>query len=317
MSIDTAASPAAMDFGIHLPHLGRNTGRDSLIDFAQSVEAAGFASGWVSDHVCWPAEIASKYPYTDDGSFAPAPDMGWLDPIGTQLFVAAVTTRLRLGFTVLILPYRQPVATAKQLATLDVLSGGRLILGCGIGWMAEEAAILGMPWDHRGARTNEQLELFECLFTQPAPRYEGHFYALPEVGFEPKPLQSPVPVWVGGNTDAAYRRAARYGSGLHAAFEPIDVVAHAWQQVRAHARALDKDPDAMTLSLRVYLDTLGSMEPAKSVYGSPAQMQDQVAAWRDIGVRHLVLDPVARGGIAGRRDAALAFAETVMPAFRS
>jgi len=306
-----------MQFGIHLPHLGRNTGREPLIDFAQAVEAAGYASGWVSDHVCWPAEIASRYPYSDDGSFAPAPDMGWLDPIGTQLFVAGVTRTLRLGFTVLILPYRQPVVTAKQLATLDVLSGGRLILGCGIGWMAEEAAILGMPWDHRGARTNEQLELFERLFTQSAPRFDGRFYQLPEVGFEPKPVQSPVPVWIGGNTDAAYRRAARYGSGLHAAFEPLDVVADAWQQVLQHTRALGRDPSAMTLSLRVYLDTVGSMDPAKSIHGSTAQMQDQVARWRDIGVSHLVLDPVAPGGIRGRRDAALAFAEAVMPTFAS
>lgn len=304
-----------MDFGIHLPHLGRNTGREPLIDFAQAVEGAGYASGWVSDHVCWPAEIASRYPYSEDGSFAPTPDMGWLDPIGTQLFVAGVTTTLKLGFTVLVLPYRQPVVTAKQLATLDVLSGGRLILGCGVGWMAEEAAILGMPWDHRGARTNEQLELFECLFTESTPHFDGRFYQLPEVGFEPKPIQSPVPVWVGGNTDAAYRRAARYGSGLHAAFEPLEVVAEAWQQVQRHTEELGRDPGTMTLSLRVYLDTVGSMDPAKSIHGSPAQMQDQVGRWREIGVSHLVLDPVAPGGIAGRRDAAVAFAEAVMPSF--
>jgi probable F420-dependent oxidoreductase len=306
-----------MEFGIHLPHLGRNTGREPLMDFAQAVEAGGFASGWVSDHVCWPAEIASSYPYSDDGSFAPAPDMGWLDPIGTQLFVAGVTTTLRLGFTVLVLPYRQPVVTAKQLATLDVLSGGRLILGCGVGWMAEEAAILGMPWDHRGARTNEQLELFERLFTEPTPRFDGRFYRLPEVGFEPKPVQSPVPVWIGGNTDAAYRRAARYGSGLHAAFEPLAVVADAWQRVLGYTEELGRDPATMTLSLRVYLDTVGSMEPAKSIHGSAAEMQDQVARWKEIGVSHLVLDPVAPGGIAGRRDAALAFAETVLPVFAS
>jgi len=306
-----------MEFGVHLPQLGRNVGREPLIDFAQAIEGAGYASGWVSDHVCWPAEIASRYPYTDDGSFAPAPDMGWLDPIGTQLFVAGVTSKLRLGFTVLILPYRQPVVTAKQLATLDVLSGGRLILGCGIGWMAEEAAILGMPWDHRGARTNEQLELFEALFTQSTPRFDGAFYQLPEVGFEPKPIQSPVPIWVGGNTDAAYRRAARFGSGLHAAFEPKAVVADAWRQVLAHTEAMGRDPAGMTLSIRLYLDTLDAMEPAKSIAGSADEMQAQVAAWQAIGVSHLVLDPVARGGIQGRRDAVLAFAESVMPSFRS
>ncbi len=306
-----------MEFGVHLPHLGRNVAREPLIDFAQAIERAGYASGWVSDHVCWPAAIESKYPYSDDGSFAPAPDMGWLDPIGTQLFVAAITTKLRLGFTVLILPYRQPVVTAKQLATLDVLSDGRLILGCGIGWMAEEAAILGMPWDRRGARTNEQLELFERLFVDAKPHFDGEFYSLPEVGFEPKPIQSRIPIWVGGNTDAAYRRAARYGSGLHAAFEPLDVVADAWQRVLRHTEALGRDPAEMTLSLRVYLDTLGSMDPAKSIAGSVTEMQDQVGKCAEIGVGHLVLDPVARGGITGRRDAVLEFAQTVMPSFRS
>lgn len=303
-----------MAFGVHLPHLGRQVGRDSLITFAQAVERAGYHSAWVSDHVAWPAKIESKYPYTADGSFAPPPDMGWLDPIGTQLFVAGVTETLRLGFTVLILPYRQPVVTAKQLATLDVLSNGRLILGCGVGWMAEEAAILGMPWDHRGERTNEQLDLFARLFTEPNPDFNGKYYRIPAIGFEPKPIQKPVPVWVGGNTEAAWRRAARYGTGFHAAFEPEAEVRHGWQQVLEHTRTAGRDPAAMTLSLRVYLDTQGTMEPAKSLFGSRQQMIDQVAAWRAIGVSHLILDPVARGGVSGRLDALLAFARDVMPA---
>lgn len=306
-------SSARLEFGVHLPHLGRNVGRDSLIWFAQAVERAGYASGWVSDHVAWPAEIESKYPYSDDGSFAPPPDMGWLDPIGTQLFVAGVTERLRLGFTVLILPYRLPVVTAKQLATLDVLSNGRLILGCGVGWMAEEAAILGMPWDRRGERTDEQLDLFTRLFTERVPSFDGRHYTIPPIGFEPKPLQNPVPVWVGGNTEAAWRRAGTRGHGFHAAFEPIDHVAHGWQQVLAHAEKADRDTTGMTLSIRLYLDTMGTMEPAKSIQGSRDQMLETITAWRGIGATHIVLDPVARGGVPGRLDALLAFAQDVMP----
>ncbi|MBM4204379.1 MAG: LLM class F420-dependent oxidoreductase [Gammaproteobacteria bacterium] len=306
-----------LEFGVHLPHLGRQVDRDSLINFAQQAEVAGYASGWVSDHVAWPAKIDSKYPYTADGSFAPPPDMGWLDPIGTQLFVAGVTTKLRLGFTVLILPYRQPVPTAKQLATLDVLSNGRLILGCGVGWMAEEAAILGMPWDHRGERTNEQLDLFTRLFSESNPSFTGKYYQIPPIGFEPKPVQTPVPVWVGGNTEAAYRRAGTYGQGFHAAFEPADAVDHGWQRVLAHTRAAGRDPLAMTLSLRVYLDTQGTMEKSKSIFGSRDQMLEQIAIWRAIGVSHLILDPVARGGVPGRLDALLAFARDVMPAVPS
>lgn len=296
-----------MDWGVHLPQLGREVGRDALIAFAQELDRLGVHSGWVSDHVCWPAEIESKYPYTDDGSFAPRPNMGWLDPIGTQLFVAACTERLKLGFTVLILPYRHPVVTAKQLATLDVLSNGRLILGCGVGWMAEEAEILGMPWDRRGARSDEQLELFRILFSDAKPSFDGRFYQIPQVGFEPKPVQSPVPVWVGGSSPAAFRRAARYGTGFHAAFQDLEVVADEWRGVQDAATAIGRDPSELTLSLRMYLDPEGVMKESHAITGTHQQMRDRIGELREVGVQHVLLDPVARGGIEGRLDAVREF----------
>lgn len=301
-----------IQWGAHLPHMGRNIHADVLVQFAKRLEALGCHSAWVSDHVCWPASIESKYPYTDDGSFAPSPDMGWLDPIGTQLFVAAATEKIRLGFTVLILPYRQPVVTAKQLATLDVLSKGRLILGVGVGWMAEEAAILGMPWDQRGRRANEQLEVFQTLFTDSEPEYQGEFYDIPKVGFEPKPVQDPVPVWVGGASDAAFRRAARYGTGFHAAFQPVDTVVDEFAKVCGYAEELGRDPQALTLSLRVFLDPASAMESAKSIAGSKQQMQDTVGRLQSAGVQHILLDPVAKGGVPGRLDAISDFMENVV-----
>ena len=160
-----------MDWGIHLPHLGRQATRQHLIEFAQAAESAGYHSGWVSDHIAWPSEIASKYPYTDDGSFAPPPDMPWLDPIGTMFFVAGCTERLKLGTTVLILGYRPPMLTAKAIASLDAVAEGRVILGVGVGWMREEFELLGMPYDHRGKRADEQLALFAELFSQPTPSF--------------------------------------------------------------------------------------------------------------------------------------------------
>lgn len=300
-----------IDWGVHLPHLGRSVSRESLIQFAQTVEAAGVHSGWVSDHVCWPSEIESKYPYTDDGSFAPSPDMAWLDPLGTLQFVAAVTETLRLGTTVLILPYRQPVVTAKQLATLDVLSNGRVILGAGIGWMAEEAAILGMPWDNRGKRSDEQLALFSTLFNDAEPEFKGDFYTLPKVGFEPKPIQSPFPVWIGGASEAAFRRVARWGTGFHAAFQPLSTVTEEFAKVCAYTEAEGRDPAEITLSLRVYLDPAGAMEQDKSIMGSTQQMQDRVGEIAEAGVQHVLLDPVARGGIPGRLDAISEFMQAV------
>lgn len=296
-----------MQIGIHAAQLGRHVDAASVRDFATACEAAGVHSLWVSDHVCWPADIASKYPYTDDGSFPASHDMGWLDPLGTLLFVAGCTSRIRLGTTVLILPYRLPVITAKQLATLDVVSGGRLILGVGVGWMAEEAEVLGMPWDQRGRRADEQLEIFRRLFTEPQPSFDGEFYRFPAVGFEPKPVQQPLPVWVGGATPAAFRRVARYGHGFQAAFQPLDVVREEWAQVRAACEAAGRDPDEITLSLRLYLDPDGVMEPEKSVAGSPAAMVERLAELAAAGIGHVVLDPVARGGLAGRLAAVQAF----------
>jgi probable F420-dependent oxidoreductase len=296
-----------MQFGVHAPHLGRQLDADTLKSFARECESLGVHSLWVSDHICWPADIASKYPYTHDGSFPAAPDMGWLDPLGTLTFLAGCTSRIRLGTTVLILPYRPPVATAKQLATLDVVSNGRLILGVGVGWMAEEAAVLGMPWDHRGKRSDEQLEIFERLFNDEAPSFRGEFYQFRKVGFEPKPIQRPIPVWVGGSTPAAFQRVARFGQGFHAAFQPLDVVAKEWRSVRAACAARNRNPDELTLSLRLYLDPAGQMEPAKSIAGTAGEMRERLAALEAVGVGHVVLDPVARGGVQGRLDAVRAF----------
>ena len=301
----------AMDWGVHLPHLGRGVGRATLTQFAQTLEQWGVHSAWVSDHVCWPAEIESKYPYAEDGSFALAPDVAWLDPIGTLTFIAGVTEKIRLGTSVLILPYRQPVTTAKQLATLDVLSEGRLILGAGVGWMEEEAKILGMPWDRRGRRTDEQLALFHSLFTAEEPAFQGEFYQIPRVGFEPKPVQSPLPIWIGGASDAAFKRAAHYGTGFHAAFQPLATVVEEFAAVKRYAEAAGRDPEALTLSLRVFLDSAGVMDPEKSIGGSVAEMQARIAELETAGVNHILLDPVARGGIEGRLNAVNDFIQNV------
>jgi probable F420-dependent oxidoreductase len=296
-----------MQIGIHAPHLGREVNATTIQSFARECDDLGVHSLWVSDHICWPADIHSKYPYTHDGSFPAAPDMGWLDPIGTLLFIAGCTTRVRLGTSVLILPYRPPVATAKQLATLDVVSNGRLILGVGVGWMAEEAAVLGMPWDHRGKRADEQLQIFEALFTEEVPSFAGEFYQFAEVGFEPKPIQKPLPVWVGGSTDVAFRRTARFGHGFHAAFQPLNVVQREWRAVQAACEDIDRDPSQLTLSLRLYLDPESRMEPEKSVAGSAEQMRQRMSELAEAGMHHVLLDPVARGGVGGRLDAVRGF----------
>ena len=302
-----------MDFGVHLPQLGRGADASTLTRFARELDRLGVHSGWVSDHVCWPASFDSKYPYSADGSFPAPNDMAWLDPVSTLVFVAACTEHLKLGTTVLILPYRMPVVTAKQLASLDVLSNGRLILGAGVGWMAEEAAVLGMPWDQRGKRSDEQLEVFRSLFEDDEAEFHGDFYQFDKVKFEPKPVQRPVPIWVGGATQAAFERTARFGHAFHAAFQPVPTVVDEWQAVRAACERRGRDPGELTLSLRAYLDPGAAMNPAVSVAGGTAAMVDMLGTMRDAGITHVSLDPVAPGGVEGRLDVVKQFMEDVAP----
>lgn len=296
-----------MDFGVHLPQLGHSADRSNLIEWAEEADRLNLHSCWVSDHVAWPREINSSYPYTEDGSFPGGFDMPWLDPLGTLMFVAARTERVKLGTTVLILGYRPPVLTAKWMATLHVLSQGRAIFGVGVGWMAEEFDVLGMPFDHRGARADEQLEIFDTLFADDLPSYDGTYYRFPEIGFSPKPPGNRIPIWVGGSSQAAFRRTAKHGDGFHAAFEPVERVAEEWRHIDAACDAVGRDRSEIELSVRMYLDPAGVMESAKSLQGSPDQMADTVGRWRDIGVTHIGLDVVARGGASGRLDALRAF----------
>lgn len=301
-----------MDIGVHLPQLGRGATRSALKEFCVEAERLGVHSGWVSDHIAWPADISSKYPYSDDGSF-PAPNsMAWLEPIGTLLFVAAVTEKMMLGQTVLILGYRPPVQTAKLIATLDVLSEGRAILGAGIGWMREEFEVLGMPYDHRGKRADEQLEIFQSLFSDESPSYDGEYYSFPEIKFEPKPVQDRVPVWIGGASEAAFRRTARFGDCFHAAFEPLDRVADEWKRVLELTAEAGRDSTAMQLSVRLYLDPASNMKPALSIAGSPEQMIDTMGSWRGIGVDHVLVDITAPGGPSARLEAMQTFMTDVV-----
>ena len=300
-----------MEYGLHLPHLGHSASKSTLIEWATEAERLGFHSGWVSDHVAWPKNIESKYPYSEDGSFPGGFDMPWLDPISTMMFVAAITNKLRLGSTVLILGYRPAVLTAKMIATLDVLSEGRTILGVGVGWMKEEFDVLGMPYDNRGARADEYLEIFEVLFNEQTPSFDGRFHQFPEIGFSPKPIQTKIPVWVGGNSQAAFERTVRYGEAFHAAFQPIETVEHEWAQIGEVCDTNGRDRSEIELSIRLHLDPAGRMPSEKSIQGSPEQMADTVGRWADIGVDHILLDVVAPGGAAGRLDAVRAFMSEV------
>ena len=282
-----------MRFGVHLPHFGPFVSREGLRAFAQRADALGFDSVWASDHIAWPETVTSRYPYTESGEWPSRdPYTPRLEAIGTLLFVAGCTEHVRLGTTVLVLGYRPPVQTAKLWSTLDTVSGGRAILGVGVGWMQEEFEVLGMPSDHRGARADEQIEIFETLFRDRSPTYEGRYYRFPPLGFEPKPPQGRIPIWVGGDSAPALRRAGRYGDALHAAHASPEELASQWTDVRRHAAEAGRDPGAMELSVRLGLDYGSRSERPYALSGGVDAMLAQVDAYARIGTTHMLLDIV-------------------------
>lgn len=182
---------------------------------ARTVEQCGFHSVWAGEHVVFLKKFASKYPYAVGGKPPiPSTKIPILDPLAALTFAAAHTKTLRLGTGVYLVPERNPVVTAKQVASLDVLSDGRFDFGVGIGWLAEEFAAVGVPWERRAARTLEYLEAMKLLWTQEEPEFQGEFCDFPEAHLYPKPAQKPYPpILFGGNSTPALRRVAEAGDG--------------------------------------------------------------------------------------------------------
>lgn len=202
-----------MDIGVVLmPSL--TCSRDDLRTAGAAVERLGYHSAWVTEHVVVPVEIGSRYPYSADGRPAFAPDTPWSEAMVALGFLAAVTDRIRLGTAVVPMTTRDPVSMAKQAATVDTLSGGRLELGLGAGWMIEEAEVLGHPHDHRGARLDEAIDLMRRAWTEPTFSHRGRFWHLPEVGVHPHPPQGAgLPIWIGGTSPAAVRTSRERAVG--------------------------------------------------------------------------------------------------------
>ena len=206
-----------MKFGTILPHIGPLAAGpdalDSLLSVAQKTEALGFDSLWVGDHVVIPTSIKPRYPYNDTGEFPLPAEAALLEPLTVLGFLTGVTRRVRLGPSVLVLPHRNPIVTAKMFASLDVLSRGRIIFGAGIGWMEEEISLLGAPFKRRGALSDEYLRAMRELWTNPDPHFEGEFCRFSGIKCEPKPLQNPLPIWIGGHSARAMRRIVEFGDG--------------------------------------------------------------------------------------------------------
>lgn len=239
---------------------------EQLADLARASEAAGFDGVMVSDHIAYPEHLSSPYPYTPDGRPPFERDTPWPDAWVAIAHMAAVTTRLRFSTNVYVTPARPLLGVAKQVATASVLSGGRVALGTGAGWMREEFDLMGQPFERRGARLDEMLAVLARLWTGEVVEHHGDFYDLPPVSISPVP-PAPVPVWVGGDSDAALARAARNDGWIGNLYQPEDAFSNAERMVKA-LRNAGREPDdrGFELMLSVYalndLDLFHRLEDA-------------------------------------------------------
>lgn len=318
-----------VDFGVSLPSRGPLARADVLLRIAEKTEALGFDSVFVTDHVVLPASAGrSVYPYSPTGQFPGGSAQDYLDPLALLGHLTHATRRVRLGTSVLVIPYRNPLVTAKTLATLDVLSRGRLILGAGAGWWREEfEALAAPPFEERGAVTDEYLRLMRAVWSTDPVSFEGRYYRVRDVFARPRPVQhGGIPVWIGGHTPAALRRAGTLGDGWHPigqrppAMLPPDGYAAAVARLHAHARAAGRDPAAIALTLRVPMELRSprARPPAGDrplFQGTPAEVLADLQRYRALGVGHVVFDPV-RQDLRAWLGTLERFAADVRPALR-
>lgn len=290
-----------MHFGFSLSNNQGIEDVQAIIRLATRAEALGFDSVWASDHV-----FNVSYVFERIG------DRPYYDPLTILTYIAAVTTRIRLGTSVLVLPYHQPMRLAKAAATLDVLSGGRLLLGVGVGVIAEELQAMGSPYEERGVRTDEAIAVMQALWTQEMPSHTGNLYRFADMAFSPKPLQKPhIPLLIGGVSRAAIRRAARVGNGWHPTAMPPDVLRERMRYLAEQAQAVGREASEIPVSISLPLQ---GGRPGRYALGlEPAEMIRNIQAFAALGVETVVISPYT-----GEPDAMMQALETiardVMPA---
>jgi len=296
-----------MQVGVWIPNCRHLATPENIRGAAVRAEELGYDSVWVSDHVVVPHANVVNFGETI------------FDPLVTLALIAGATRRVRLGTTVLIVPYRNAVVTAKMVSSLDALSGGRVVLGIGAGWVAAESAMLGVPFAERGAMTDEHLEAMRELWTSSAPSFSGKYTQFSGLVFEPKPVQKPhPPIWVGGHSRAALRRTVEFGAAWHPINRPVAElragVAELARLSRERGRAV---PPALTLRNDLRVTAPAEPSPASThggrvLAGEPARLVEEIAELRACGVEHLVLEFLAADGreLDGQMTA---FAERVRP----
>ena len=288
-----------MRYGFYLPTRGPLGNPDDIAEIARAGEALGYATVVIGDHIVFPVTVDSPYPYTVDGGFPGQGDA--MEQLSLMSFVAGITTTSRLVTSVMILPHRNPLVTAKTLATIDVLSKGRVTVGIGVGWMREEFEALGAPdFDKCGASSNEHLEIFKKCWTQDPVSHDGEFYSFKELHCMPHPVQKPhPPIWIGGHSRPALRRVAKYGDGWHpvgatsASPLPPAEFQGLLDQLKKLTEAEGRDFEALTISFKAPSYDPGRIPERHDrllFTGEPERIAGDIRTYKAMGVDELVFD---------------------------
>ncbi len=283
-----------MKVGFGLPQMGPAASPDAVVKAAQRAEELGYDSVWVIERLLYPLKPQTPYPATPDGSL---PDIykQVLDPLATLTFLAAKTTRIGLGTSVLDMPYYNPVMLARQLTTLDVFSQGRLRLGMGLGWSKDEYDAVGATFKGRGARADEFLQVLKAIWTTDPVEFHGKFFHLPKSIIQPKPVQKPHPlIYLGSFSEAALKRVAKYADGWNPVGIPVEGMGQMFQGLKEMAKAEGRDPSSLRLLVRAHPEItekpLGKDRWAFA--GTLEQIKEDISRCRDLAVEELFFDPI-------------------------
>ena len=316
-----------MKYGFTLPGRGPLATPERLGILARKGEEFGFDSLLTGDHILVPRTINSPYPYTETGEFPGAPSGESMEQLTLLAFLAGQTSKIRLVTSVIIVPHRNPLVAAKALATLDVLSQGRLVVGVGVGWMREEFEALGLPpFEERGAVTDEYIRVFKEVWTEDNPSYSGKYVSFDNISFLPKPVQKPhPPIWVGGESRPALRRTAELANGWYPLGSnptfPMgtpEQLKDGLERLASYARMFDRDPAEIEIIYRTHqfqLEKNASSNGDRLPFvGDAGQIAGDIHQYQDMGVGSLVLDLLRQtedlNEVLGRMEQ---FADQVFP----
>jgi probable F420-dependent oxidoreductase len=303
--------------GVQVPHFGPNAGAAAIDEVARIAEDIGLDSLWVSDHVVFPSAGNSSYPHSSKG--LPVENLSpFFEAITTLAYLAGTTRTARLGTSILLPGMRQPVLAAKMLASIDALSGGRLVLGLGAGWLEAEFALLeGVEFKRRGAALEEIVAIWRTLWSNRTASFEGEFFQFDEMIFDPLPAQSGgPPIWIGGNSKAAIRRAARIGDGWHAArvapAELSELVTLLGEEAETHGRSLAEVEPSVTVVYRTGDDEIDP-ERLRDLVGGPELIAEQIGRYAEAGAETIVLGLDPRHDLDQHRRDLAVLAEEILP----